>query len=54
MIRIKLRATKSRKCTIANGKQNDVQFLTAREHIPTIKEKWVKSLGRLYNNGITD
>ena len=54
MIRINLRATNSRRCTIANRKQKDVQFMTAREHIPAIKEKWVKSLGRLYKNGITD
>ena len=52
--RMKFKASKSRSCTIINGKAKEIHFSIAGERIPTVKEEPVKSLGRWYENGLND
>ena len=52
--RMKFKASKSRSLTFRNGKQIQRRFKIGGDHIPTIKEEPVKSLGRLYSGNLTD
>ena len=52
--RMKFRASKSRSVTFKDGKQRSVKFKVAGETMPTLAEKPVKSLGRLYEGNLTD
>ena len=52
--RMKFRASKSRSVTFKNGKQRNVKFKIAGEIMPTVAEKPVKSLGRIYEGNLTD
>ena len=36
---MKFKATKSKSCTIANGKQKEVEFMIAGENVPTAKKE---------------
>ena len=51
---MKFNAKQSRNCTIASGKQKDVQFTIAGENIPPVNEEPVKSLGRWCKDGLID
>ena len=52
--RMKFKATKSRSCTIIKGKVKEIHYRTAGERIPTVKEEPVKSLGRCYEDRLSD
>ena len=44
----RMKAKKFRSCAFKKGKQKEVRYTIAGDSIPTVKEKPVKSLGRLY------
>ena len=52
--RMKFKAKKSRSLTFIKGTQRQVRFFIGGEPIPTVKEKPVKSLGRLYQKSLSD
>ena len=52
--KMKFNAKKSRSLTFRNGNQVQTRFSIGGERIPTVKEKPVKSLGRLYAGSLTD
>ena len=52
--RMKFKAKKSRSFTFKRGKQVQMKFQIGKENIPTVKQKPVKSLGRLYQGNLTD
>ena len=52
--RMKFKASKSRSVTIKAGKQRSIKFKIAGDTMPTIAEKSVKSLGRVYEGNLTD
>ena len=52
--RMKFKAKKSRSCTIIKGKVKETHYRIAGERIPTVKEEPVKSLGRWYEDGLSD
>ena len=51
---MKFKAKKSRSCTIIKGKVKEIYYRIAGERIPTVKEETVKSLGRWYEDGLSD
>ena len=52
--RMKFKAKKSRSLTFRKGVQKEARFFIGGEPIPTVKEKPVKSLGRLYQKALSD
>ena len=52
--RMKAKPKKSRSASIVRGKVQDIHFTIGGDQIPTIKEKPVKSLGRLYAVPLND
>ena len=52
--RMKFKSKKSRSLTFRSGKQIQQRFKIGGDHIPTVKEEPVKSLGRLYAGSLTD
>ena len=52
--RMKFKAKKSRSLVLVDGKPKEKHFLVGNEQVPTVKEKPVKSLGRLYSGNLTD
>ena len=52
--RMKFKPKKSRSLTFKKGRQVQTRFHIGNEKIPTVKEKPVKSLGRLYAGSLTD
>ena len=45
---------KTRGCTIVKGKVKEVNFSIVGDRIPTVKENSVKSVGKWYQNGLSD
>ena len=52
--RMRFKAKKSRSATLKRGIQKEVRFFIGGEPIPTVREKPVKSLGRLYQKSLSD
>ena len=52
--RMKFKAKKSRSLSIVEGKQRQTRFFIGGDPIPTMKEKPLKSLGRLYQKSLSD
>ena len=52
--RMKIKPSKSRSISIIKGKLKEIRFFIDKEPIPTISEKSVKSLGRLYDAKLKD
>ena len=52
--RMKFKAKKSRSSTIIKGKVKEMHYRIAAERIPSVKEEPVKSLGRWYEDGLSD
>ena len=52
--RMKFKAKKSRSATLRKGVQREVRYFIGGQPIPTVKEKPVKSLGRLYQKSLSD
>ena len=51
---MKFKAKKSRSATLRKGVQREVRYFIGGQPIPTVKEKPVKSLGRLYQKSLSD
>ena len=47
-------AIKTRGCTIMKGKVKEVNFSIVGDRIPTVKENSVKSVGKWYENELSD
>ena len=52
--RMKFKAKKSRSATLRKGVKREVRYFIGGQPIPTVKEKPVKSLGRLYQKSLSD
>ena len=52
--RMKFKAKKSRSVSFKKGVQKEIRFFIGGEPIPTVKEKPVKSLGRMYQKALSD
>ena len=52
--RMKFKAKKSRSVTLVKGKQKECKYKIAGDTMPTVSEKPVKSLGRIYSGTLSD
>ena len=52
--RMKTKPKKSRSLSLVGGSVGEIHFKIGGDKIPTVKEKPVKSLGRLYSIPLTD
>ena len=52
--RMKAKPKKSRSLPLVGGSVREIHFKIGRDKIPTVREKLVKSLGRLYSIPLTD
>ena len=53
-VRMKAKPKKSRNLSLVGGSVREIQFKIGSDMIPTVREKPVKSLGRLYSIPLTD
>ena len=52
--RMKFKPVKSRSLVLKKGKTPEITFAIGDEQLPTVKEKPVKSLGKAFNDTLSD